>query len=427
MQASALAPLAEALAAAAVLVAKVAAGRSLSAELERAVDEGADTSRAALIDLCHGTLRRYGRSQAIVTALSRRPGATDAQVEALLWCAFYALESGRYADYTVVDQAARACNLLQRQGTRGYVNALLRNFLRSRASIEARLGSDPAARYWHPAWWIERLRAAYPADWEDTLAAGNTHPPMGLRVNARKTSVDDYAARLAAEGLVAHRTGAVALLLERPVPVDRLPGFAAGEVSVQDAGAQRAVGLLDLRAGQRVLDACAAPGGKTAHVLESAQVALTALDIDAARCADVSRNLARLGLAAEGRAADCSKPEEWWDGKTFDRVLADVPCTATGVARRHPDIKWLRRPDDAAAFAERQSRILDALWRVLAPGGKLLYVTCSVFPEENGAVIDAFTGRTPGARSASLADGAPAQWLPGPEHDGFFFSLLEKT
>jgi 16S rRNA (cytosine967-C5)-methyltransferase len=426
-QASVLAPLAEALAAAAALVAKVAAGRSLSAELERAGDEGSDAGRAALFDLCYGTLRRYGRSQAIVSALSRRAGATDAQIEALLWCSFYALESGRYADYTVVDQAARACNLLQHQGARGYVNALLRNFLRSRASIEVRLGGDLAARYWHPQWWIERLRAAYPVDWENVLAAGNTHPPMCLRVNPRKISADDYAGRLAAGGLVAQRTGASALLLERPVPVDRLPGFAEGEVSVQDAGAQRAAGLLDLRAGQRVLDACAAPGGKTAHMLESAEMALTALDLDPSRCADVSRNLARLGLSAEVRAADCSKPEEWWDGKAFDRILADVPCTATGVVRRHPDIKWLRRSGDVAAFAERQSRILDALWRVLAPGGKLLYVTCSVFPEENGAVIDAFAGRTPGARRASIDDGAPSQWLPGPQHDGFFFSLLEKT
>jgi 16S rRNA (cytosine967-C5)-methyltransferase len=362
-----------------------------------------------------------------VNALSRRSGATDAQVEALLWCAFYALESGRYADYTVVDQAARACNLLQRQGARGYVNALLRNFLRSRASIDARLGGDPAARHWHPAWWIEHLRAAYPSDWETVLAAGNTHPPMCLRVNVRRISADDYAVRLAAEGLAARRIGAAALLLERPVPVDRLPGFAEGEVSVQDAGAQRSAALLDLRAGQRVLDACAAPGGKAAHILESAQVALTALDVDAARCTDVSRNLARLGLGAEVRTADCSKPDEWWDGKAFDRVLADVPCTASGVARRHPDIKWLRRPGDTAAFAARQSRILDALWRALAPGGKLLYVTCSVFPQENGAVIDAFTARTPGARCAALADGGAAQWLPGPEHDGFFFSLLEKT
>ncbi|HEY6967096.1 MAG TPA: 16S rRNA (cytosine(967)-C(5))-methyltransferase RsmB [Burkholderiales bacterium] len=426
-----MAPLAEALAAAAALVARVAAGRSLQGELERAADDAAGIappdSRAALMDLCYGTLRRYGRSQALVGALSRRPGEAEAQVEALLWCAFYALESGRYADYTVVDQAARACNLLQRQGARAYVNALLRNFLRSRASIEARLGTDPAARHWHPAWWIERLRAAYPAEWERVLAAGNTHPPMCLRVNARKTNAEDYATRLADEGIASRRVGAAALLLERPMPVNRLPGFAAGEVSVQDAGAQRAAGLLELNAGQRVLDACAAPGGKSAHLLESADLALTALDVDAARCDDVKRNLARLGLAAEVRAADCSALETWWDGTAFDRVLADVPCSASGVARRHPDIKWLRRPGDIAMFAARQARILEALWRVLVPGGKLLYVTCSVFPEENGAVIDAFAARTPGARRAPLSDAAAAQLLPDAEHDGFFYALLEKS
>jgi 16S rRNA (cytosine967-C5)-methyltransferase len=421
-----LAPLAEALAAAAALVAKVAAGRSLSGELERAREDPASNQRAALADLCYGTLRRYGRSQGIVAALSRRPGTADPLVEALLWCAFYALESGRYADYTVVDQAARACSLLQRAGAKGFVNALLRNFLRSRAGIEARLGTDAAARYWHPNWWIERVRAAYPADWEGVLAAGNTHPPMCLRVNARRCVTEAYAARLAAEGLIARRIGPAALLLERPVPVDRLPGFAAGDVSVQDAGAQRAAALLGLSDGQRVLDACAAPGGKSAHILETAAVELTALDLDPERCADVVRNLARLGLSAQVQSADCTALDTWWNGAAFDRILADVPCTASGVARRHPDIKWLRRPADVAAFAARQARILDALWRTLAPDGKLLYVSCSVFPEENGAVIDAFTARTPGVRRASLADGGPAQWLPGSEHDGFFFSLLEK-
>ena len=412
-----MAPLAEALAAAAALVARVAAGRSLRGGLER----------GALTDICYGTLRRYGRSQAIVAALSRRAGAADPLVEALLWCALYALEAGRYAEYTVVDQAARACNLLQRQGARGYVNALLRNFLRSRASLEARLGADSAARYWHPAWWVDRLRAAYPADWERVLAAGNSHPPMCLRVNRRMTSVEAYRQRLFAEGVPARPLGGSALLLERPLPVDRLPGFAEGDVSVQDAGAQRAASLLALRAGQRVLDACAAPGGKSAHLLETAEIALTALDADAARCEDVRRNLARLGLAATVRAADCSTPDSWWDGAPFDRILADVPCSASGVARRHPDIKWLRRAGDLAAFAARQARILDALWRVLGPGGKLLYVTCSVFPEENDAVIDAFAARTPGARRAPLPDAAAAQLLPDAEHDGFFYALLENS
>jgi 16S rRNA (cytosine967-C5)-methyltransferase len=422
-----LAPLAEALAAAAALVARVAAGRSLSADLMRVAEGSAPGAQAALTDLCFGTLRRYGRSQAIVAALSRRAGATDPQVEALLWCALYALESGRYADYTVVDQAARACVAMQRAGAKGFVNGLLRAFLRSRTGIEARLHADPVAQHQHPLWWIERLRAAYPQDWIQILAAGNTHPPMCLRVNQKRLTVEDYAARLAAEGIAARRVGPVALLLERPLPVERLPGFAEGLVSVQDAGAQDAAGLLGLQAGQRVLDACAAPGGKAAHILESAPVALTALDVDAGRCADVARNLARLGLEARLQTADCTEIGSWWDGVPFDRVIADVPCSASGIARRHPDIKWLRRASDPAAFAVRQARILDALWRTLVPGGKLLYVTCSVFPEENGAVIDAFAARTPGARRAELQGGAPAQLLPGPEHDGFFFALLEKT
>jgi len=420
-----LAPLAEALAAAAALVERVAAGRSLSAELERP-DRGPG-SRAAQADLCYGTLRRYGRSQAIVAALSRRAVTTDRLVEALLWCSLYALESGRYAEYTVVDQAARACVALQRGGAKGYVNALLRNFLRARSRLEAQLAADEVAHQQHPKWWIERVRLAYPSAWEQVLAAGNTHPPMCLRVNVRRVAPEAYYKRLAAEGIVASRLGPAAFLLEKPVPVDRLPGFAQGEVSVQDSGAQRAAELLEPHAGQRVLDACAAPGGKSAHILESADVELTALDADAGRCATITRDQDRLGLKATVRAADCTALEAWWDGVAFARILADVPCSASGVARRHPDIKWLRRDADVAAFATRQSRILDALWRTLAPGGKLLYVTCSVFPQENDAVVDAFTRRTPGARRASLPDGAAAQLLPGAEHDGFFFARLEKS
>ncbi|HLX79446.1 MAG TPA: 16S rRNA (cytosine(967)-C(5))-methyltransferase RsmB [Burkholderiales bacterium] len=422
----ALAPLAEALAEAAALVARVAAGRSLTAELERPGRDSFGSARAAVADICYGTLRRYGRSQAIVAALSRRAGAADPQVEALLWCALYALESGRYAEYTVVDQAARACAAMQRSGAKPYVNGLLRNFLRARVGLEARLGADEVAHHCHPKWWVESVRHAYPEAWKQVLAAGNTHPPMCLRVNLRRTTPDGYAARLAEAGIAARRIGATALLLEKPVPVEGLPGFAQGEVSVQDAGAQRAAGLLELLAGQRVLDACAAPGGKSAHILESADVALTALDSDAARCAGMTRDQERLGLKARAQVADCTALASWWDGTAFDRILADVPCSASGIVRRHPDIKWLRRPADVPAFAARQARILDALWRTLAPGGKLLYVTCSVFPEENGAVVDAFAARTPEARRLPLPHGAAAQLLPGSEHDGFFFALLEK-
>ncbi|HEX6265508.1 MAG TPA: 16S rRNA (cytosine(967)-C(5))-methyltransferase RsmB [Burkholderiales bacterium] len=412
------AALAQALRDAARMVARVAGGRSLA-------DERIQPPRAALLDLTHGTLRRYGRGQAIVQELSRR-GQPDVLVQALLWCSLYALDSGRYADYTVVDQAVRACGLLERWNAKGYVNGLLRSYLRQRGSLEARLRADPEARYQHPGWWIGIVRAAYPRCWEDVLAAGNDHPPMALRVNRRRASAPEYAARLAAAGIAAKGLGDEAFLLERPLPVERLPGFAEGEVSVQDAGAQRAARCLDLAAGQRVLDACAAPGGKSAHILESADVALTALDIDAERCGRIARNLERLGLSASLRAADCTRPESWWDGVPFERILADVPCSSSGVARRHPDLKWLRRATDLPAFAARQAAILDSLWQVLVPDGKLLYVTCSVFPQENEELVDSFVARASGARRLPLADGQPAQWLPGPQHDGFYYALIQK-
>ena len=419
------AALAQALREAARMVARVAAGRSLADELDRIAEEGSETPRSALIDLTHGTLRRYGRVQALVGELSRR-GRPDALVEALLWCSLYALESGRYAEYTVVDQAVRACALLERWSAKGYVNALLRGFLRERASLEARIGADMEARYQHPRWWIEMLRDAYPERWEELLAAGNSHPPMCLRVNRRRAHLAEYHARLREQAIAARRIGEEALLLERPLPMERLPGFAQGEVSVQDAGAQRAARCLQLAEGQRVLDACAAPGGKTAHILETATVAMTALDADPARCLRMARNLERLGLTALIKPADCTRLDGWWDGVPFDRVLADVPCSASGVVRRHPDLKWLRRPRDVPAFAAKQAAILDALWQVLRRDGKLLYVTCSVFPQENEQLVGAFVSRAPGASRLPLPDGGPAQWLPSAEHDGFYCALIKK-
>ena len=421
---SAAGALALALRDAARVVARVAAGRSLSDEL--LLQQGEHTRRAALLDLTHGTLRRYGRVQAIVAALSRR-GAPDEVVQALLWCALYALETGRYSDYTVVDQAVRACGLLERWSAKGYVNGVLRSWLRERALVETRIGAGEEARYQHPQWWINLVRGDHPQSWADVLAAGNSHPPMSLRVNARRGSPQAYLERLAQAGIEAEIMGAAALLLRRPVPVERLPGFMGGEVSVQDLAAQRAAHLLQLSDGQRVLDACAAPGGKSAHILERADVELTALDIDAARCERLRHNLERLRLRADVRSADCTRPKAWWDGVPFERILADVPCSASGVARRHPDIKWLRRAEDVAAFAGRQLALLEALWQLLAPGGKLLYATCSVFAQENQALVDAFLARSPHARAEPLPPGEPSQWLPGPRHDGFFYALLQKT
>ena len=293
------ADLAPALAEAARAVARVGAGRSLDDAFERRAGRG------ALLDLCYGTLRRYGRVQAIVQALSHK-GAPEPRVQALLWCALYALDCGRYAEYTVVDQAVRACALLEQWPARGYVNGMLRGYLRSRGALERRIAAEPQARYQHPQWWIDSLQRAYPERWGAILEAGNTHPPMCLRINRRRTDQPSYLQQLAQAGIAACPAGAHGLLLDKPVPVERLPGFDQGLVSVQDAGAQHCAAMLGLRDGQRVLDACAAPGGKSAQLLESAEIRLLALDSDAARAARIGPGLARLGLEARVQIADCT-------------------------------------------------------------------------------------------------------------------------
>jgi 16S rRNA (cytosine967-C5)-methyltransferase len=414
--------LATQLAESARIVARVAGGASLADEAEHL----SGASRAALIDLTHGTLRRYGRVQAVVAALARR-GRPEPLLEALLWCAIYALESGRYGEHTVVDQAVKACGPLERWPQKAFVNAVLRGWLRERSAIEARFKHEPEALHQHPRWWIDTLRNTYADDWPAILAAGNAHPPMALRVNRRRIGADDYLAKLVHASIAVRRFDEFGLVLEKPLPVDRVPGFEAGEVSVQDLGAQRAAPCLDLRDGQRVLDACAAPGGKSAHILELADVALTALDINAARAARIGPNLQRLGLRATVRVADAADVQAWWDGKPFDRILADVPCSASGIVRRHPDIKWLRRAGDLARFAEQQRALVAALWRLLAPGGKLLYATCSVFREENDDVVAAWLAAERDARRLPLPDDGPAQWLPEAQHDGFFYALIQKS
>lgn len=415
--------LAESLAIASRIVAGVIGGRSLADE--RGEPWGKGAARGAVQDLVYGTLRRYGRGDAVLRSLSTR-SKVDTPVRALLLCALYALESGRYSEHTAVDQAVKATEALHLAPARGFVNAVLRAWTRRHTGLEADLLADPVATYMHPAWWIDLLRTQHPAHFGQMLLAGNLHPPMGLRVNLRHQTAEDCRLALDAAGMASRRVGLSALVLEHPVPVDRLPGFAEGRISVQDAGAQHAARLLDLHDGQRVLDACAAPGGKSGHILEMAHVDLTALDIGRARCERIRENLRRLGLQAAVLEADCTRLPTWWDGRPFDRILADVPCTGSGVVRRHPDIKWLRRPSDAAQFAQQQSRILDALWQVLAPGGKLLYVTCSVFDEENVSVVEGFLARRPDARCLPPVDGAGPQLPPAPEHDGFYFALLEK-
>jgi 16S rRNA (cytosine967-C5)-methyltransferase len=410
--------LAYALLQAAHIDAAVIAGQSLADGHLGRVEAGA---RPAVQDLVYGSLRRYGRGDFLLGRLLSHPLAAE-DIRCLLLVALYRLETRPEATHTVVDQAVRAAGELAEGRFSGLVNAVLRNYLRRQAELLADLAADPLASSQHPAWWLAQLQQAHPASWPAIIAAGNAPPPMALRVNLRRGSREEYQERLAADDIVATPVGEAGLMLARPLPVERLPGFAAGLVSVQDPGAQHAAELLDARPGSRVLDACAAPGGKTAHLLERADLELLALDLKPARCRRVSENLSRLGLAAEVRAADCLRLDSWWDGRPFDAVLADVPCTASGVVRRNPDAKWLRRAEDITSFATSQARILAALWQVVRPGGKLLYATCSVFPAENGEQVARFLERQPQASRRH-----EEQLLPTAEHDGFYYCLLEKS
>jgi len=415
-------PLSEVLAGASRAVARVLGGASLNAALDEA-EPGA--TRPAVQNLAYATLRDYGAPQAMLAALARK-AIPDRAVHALLLCALHELRHERRAPHTVVDEAVTACAKLGHGAARGFVNALLRNYLRRRAALEADARRSEPGRLGYPQWWIDHVRRAEPTGWESILAAGNARPPLTLRVNRRRLSVDAYLARLEGEGIPAARIGDSAVRLDRPRSVDELPGFRDGDVSVQDAGAQLAAPLLDVRGGMRVLDACAAPGGKTAHLAELADLDLLAIDRDAARVPRIAENLERLHLAATVRAADAADPDSWWDRRPFERILLDAPCSASGVVRRHPDIKWLRRERDLVGFAREQARLLDALWRVLAPDGKLLYATCSVFAEEDEAVVEAFLARCRGARRLPLPAVGGGRLLPDGEHDGFFYAAFAK-
>jgi 16S rRNA (cytosine967-C5)-methyltransferase len=417
-------PLAETLHAASGLIAAVIAGRNFDAVLVRAGLVG--PIRAATMDLAYTTLRAFGRGDFLLAQLLERP-LKDAAARGLLLVALARLEARPDDGHTTVDQAVTAATRVARGQYKGLVNGVLRSFLRRRAELLALADADPVARRSHPAWWIARLREDHPDHWESILDAGNSHPPLCLRVNRRRTTGADFSSLLAAAGIPARVLDEFAILVDKPVPVERIPGFASGLCSVQDHGAQAAAAMLDAQQGMRVLDACAAPGGKAAHLLERADVELTALDADVARVARITSTLERLGLSATVRVGDARAPDAWWDGRPFDRILADVPCSASGVVRRHPDAKWLRRETDIASFAATQREIVDALWRTLAPGGKMLYATCSVFHEENARQVESFLGRHADARQPPATRDAQLQLLPDAEHDGFYYALLQKA
>lgn len=435
-------PLARLLEHTADAVQAVRAGQSLTDVLARCPADARPGTQA----LSFHALRWLGSATETRALLAPKQPAPN--VDALLVTALALLwpaDAMPYAEHTLVDQAVGAARL-RTPAAAGFINAVLRRFLRERAAVTAQVLHGPVGAYNHPLWWIERVRHDWPESWQSLLAAANQRPPMTLRVNRRRSTGAAYVQRLAEAGR--HATllddpavGGQAVVLAEPCAVQLLPGFTEGEVSVQDAAAQRAAWLLlpGLRPGSRVLDACAAPGGKAAHLLELAEPALVALDSDPLRLVRVQDTLKRLHLDATVVAGDARRPADWWDGKPFDAILLDAPCTASGIVRRHPDVRWLRRGDDIAALARIQAQMLDALWPLLAPGGQLLYATCSIFLAEGRQQIDAFLQRQPPG-SARLDPLSPGHLLPSRDNapqgihgrasllqDGFFYALLHKT
>jgi 16S rRNA (cytosine967-C5)-methyltransferase len=379
----------------------------------------------AMQDIAYRALRSRGKTDAIIRLLAQKPVQPPLLHELLGAALSLILADDRYDAFTAVDQAVEATAADRKIAhAKGLVNAVLRRFLRERTAVEQELSSDLEAAWNYPAWWIQEMQSCYPAEWEAILRIGNLAPPLTLRVNRRKTDVDSYLAQLRQGGIEADQIGPHAVRLKRPLPVQQIPGFSKGMASVQDAAAQLAAPLLDLAPGQRVLDACAAPGGKTGHILESCDVDLLAIDRDAQRLERVRQNLDRLQLHAQLKPGDASRTD-WWDGVPFDRILADVPCTASGIVRRHPDIRWLRRPDDAAQLAAESAGILDNLWTMLRPGGKLLLVTCSVWPTESLLQADGFAGRHQAIHLPAAGQLLPTQHEKK-DHDGLFYALFQK-
>ncbi|WP_336367816.1 16S rRNA (cytosine(967)-C(5))-methyltransferase RsmB [Marinobacter sp. C2H3] len=409
-------------------------GQSLSQCLPPALAEAGDDQRAELQALSYGACRWFHRLDDELTGRLNRPlRRQDRIVHLLMIVALFQLRFSERPGYAVLNETVEACRALGRPHLTGLVNGVLRAAEREGAPTP---GTD-AARFSHPAWLVDKLRHNWPDHWQAILDANNAQAPMTLRVNARQTTREAYLARLADIGLDARPTehAPQGIQLAQPVPVDALPGFADGAVSVQDEAAQLCTGLLDLHPGQRVLDACAAPGGKTCAILEACDglAGVVAIDESADRLSRIDENLDRLGLDATVLQGDAADTAAWWNGEPFDRILLDVPCSATGVIRRHPDIKLLRRESDITPLAGVQMGLLEALWPLLKPGGRLVYATCSVFPQENHRIIQRFGKQQPDSRLAmpavawGLDTGHGRQLFPEiGGHDGFFYSVLEK-
>ena len=426
------------LAAAHALAAVLSGKASLNSSLPKQLDKVEARDRGLTQDLAFGTARWQPRLSALAERLLQKPfKAADADVEALMLVGLYQLLYSRIPAHAAIGETVGCADKLKKPWAKGLLNAVLRRAQREGVEILAELERDPVVRTAHPRWLQKSLKAFWPEQWEAICAANNAHPPMILRVNRRHHSRDAYLQLLAQAEIAATPCAfsSDGIVLAAACDVRDLPGFSDGWISVQDEAAQLAAELLDLAPGQRVLDACCAPGGKTCHLLEAQTdlKAVVAVDLEAKRLVRVRENLDRLGLDAQLIAADGRDTAAWWDGQPFQRILLDAPCSATGVIRRHPDIKLTRQPDDIAALATLQGELLDALWPTLQVGGILLYATCSTLPTENTQVIEAFLARTSGARELDLATQAGIKQPHGRQllaqeggHDGFYYAKLIK-
>ncbi len=416
---------------AAEAIRQVCTGRSLPEALKSTCQVlHTDTaSHGAIQDIAYNVMRKLGTTCFLINQLTKHPPEPEI-LQHLLACAFTLLLqdndfSLRYKPFTVVDQTVIATSSMRRTTkAKGMVNAVLRNFLREKDRFLQQAEQNGTARWNYPEWWITRTRKHYPNKWQSILSVGNSLPSLTLRVNRRRSDTNNYLALLKSSGISADIIGPYAVRLSHPLPVHRIPGFMDGLVSVQDYAAQLAAPLLELKDGMRVLDACAAPGGKATHMLELADIKLTALDCEKKRLAMIHENLKRLGLVADVKLGDATR-SDWWDGKPFDCILADVPCSASGIIRRHPDIRWLRQPEDSNKLASLSATILDNLWKKLRKKGKLLVVTCSIWPEESEEQANFFAFKPNAQRLDAFG-----QLLPTfnglNDHDGLFYGLFRK-
>ena len=415
-------------------VSEVIKGHNLNQVFERRFEHHQNITpqqKSVAIFLAYGAIRFLGENQFFIQQLIDKK-ITNKKIEALLCVALFQLNHDQSTDFTVVNEAVEAAKLINKSWAGSFVNGVLRNFIRQKENLQTELKNNEEAFYSYPVWWINLIKQNYPKDWESILLNGNKHPPLTLRINERKTNLKQYEEKLKSEEISYRVLGNATLELAQPTPVEKIPGFMDGEVSIQDFGAQLAAKLLDLQDGQICLDACSAPGGKTGHMLEIADIELVSIDQQKDRLYKVKENLERLHLHAYLKCADLTAVNTWWNEKLFDRILLDAPCSASGVVRRHVDIKWLRRPRDIEKFAKQQEAMIEAMWQLLKKGGKLLYATCSIFHDENQKVINRFIKEHTDAKEVKWSVDSEYskyenQLIPSENHDGFFYALLEKN